>query len=175
MKAGGLVGAPPLVVLEDERPLPHNGKPKDCTGQYNFAKKAVVFSPGQDGASHRLALRSDFPTDEADPVWWVFSGMKGEASFSATPDLAGQTLTAQVVAQRLPGSPPKAAVLSVGDQKTLLTDRDETLIGSLSFVVPDGDWSIAITSPRGGGPHLQLTTLTLSNGSDRIDLLGGAQ
>ena len=171
-----LNGSPPLVVMVDGAPLLHNGKPgTDCSGQFAFEKNTVVFSPGEGigaDATYRLGFQEQFPLTAPDgPVWWVFSGTRAEASFAESAGLVGTELTARIVATRLPGNPPLEATFSVAGTEKTLRDQDGTLVGSIRFTVPEGAWAVTVDSPRGGGPHLLLASLTLSDGHQRTDLL----
>lgn len=100
-----------------------------------------------------------------------YSGTRAEASFAESAGLVGTELTARIVATRLPGNPPLEATFSVAGTEKTLRDQDGTLVGSIRFTVPEGAWTVTVDSPRGGGPHLLLASLTLSDGHQRTDLL----
>ncbi|MFT5683780.1 MAG: hypothetical protein ACI8RZ_004712 [Myxococcota bacterium] len=176
----GVPTVSPIVVLVDGKAL--NAQPASepigsrCLGISAFARSAVVFSPRTEaGAKFALALNPQLPIKTPDgPAWWVYAGSGMALSMAEKAALAGTTLTARVWAKRLPGTSPNAPILSVAGAETTLRDLDGTMVGSLSFIVPEDAWTVAVRSPAGGS-HFVVERLTLSDGDRRIELLEAVQ
>lgn len=176
LAASGLPGLSPIVVLADGKPLaaqpasePLVGR---CQGASAFINSAVVFTPETtEEAEFSLALSEALPLQTpTGPAWWVYTGSGLSLSVPEAEALTGLKLTARVWAKRMPGEPPEPVTLTVAGQEVALRDLEGSLVGSLAFSVPEGDWSVAVVSPA-GGPNLVVERLTLSDGEDRVDLL----
>ena len=171
----------PIVLLEDNAPLPGHAYPKhfedDCAGAFRHAGFVILFSPTGAGPeahkrhNYRIALSDEVPMPRGDderPMYWVYPGTTLTLSFDQGWDLSWGPMWVDLDVHRA-GSQEGDVTLTLNGDEEIFETGD--VLVSVEPDVPDGPWTITIESPT-GGPYLLLNRLTIGNTNHALIVSG---
>jgi hypothetical protein len=173
-KIDGAGRVSPVVVFKDGKPLDDFATTRDfadqCAGAFTFGRNAVRFSLQDETpeaavlSSYTLGLSEQFPLSTPDgDAWWAYPGTRIDLDFTDDAGLAGQTIELVVTAITSQGRVNAVPLLKVGEDKVLLEEADGSLIGRLTFTVPDGSWTASLVTPP-DAPYMLLTSVSIHSG-----------
>jgi hypothetical protein len=171
----------PVVLYEDNKPLPGHAYPKAfeaaCEGAFRHAGFVILFSPNGTGPearkkhNYRIGLADELPLlrgDDARPMYWIYPGTSVTISFETGWDLEWGPMWVDLDAHRAGGLEGAVSVTIQGEEETY--ESGDVLI-STEPDIPDGPWSITISSPS-GGPYVLLNRLTIGNPNHALVVTG---
>ncbi|MDG1479509.1 MAG: hypothetical protein P8R54_07955 [Myxococcota bacterium] len=175
-KVDGAGRVSPVVVFKDGKPLSDFATTRDfadqCAGAFTFGRNAVRFSLKDETpeaavlSGYTLGLSEHFPLPTPDgDAWWAYPGTRIDLGFTDDAGLAGQTIELVVTTVTSQGRVNAVPLLKVGEDKVLMEETDGTLVGRLTFTVPDGAWTASLVTPP-DAPYMLLTSVNLHSGDE---------
>ncbi len=164
--------ASPVVLFEDDQPLPAHAYPRDfqdrCAGAFRHAGFVILFSPTGSGPEdvenhrYRMGLAPDLPLKRGDDdreMFWVYPGTTVTFSFSRGWDPEWGPLWVDL-SGKTSGPTEAPLVVRVAEEEHKFF-KDNVFV-STQPTPPEEPWTLQIESPP-EGPYFLLDLLTVGN------------